>query len=258
MFNLKGRLVLRNVEKSLDGNVPIRFNEWSTADSKTRSDQTKTSLVKFSVLTHNHGVGRKGNARDFSVGTKISLNLDRLEDNPRAVIEVWQSIFNELIPSMIDVDPITAVELCESLLTGSSAREFQKIPYKVSESLFEHHIDVDLNMCICKFKQAERENEKYTVQQIIQLPEEQKFKASKLKKWLEKNELRKTARAGIVGVKEYKNTFPSNISKTPRASFQKEVPKVNCDMNQCLEREHVAPSSQSWLGFWGKVLRDSL
>ena len=67
---------------------------------------------------------------------------------------------------MIDVDPITAVELFEAHLTGSDVREFQQIVYKVSESLFENHIDVDLNMHICKYTQAERDDEKYTVQQI--------------------------------------------------------------------------------------------
>jgi hypothetical protein len=217
MFNLKGRLVLRNGEKSLRDNVPIRFNEWSTAESKSRADQNKTSLVKFSVLTHNHGVGSKGNARDCSVGTKSSLKLDRLEDNPRAVIEVWQSIFNELLPAMIDVDPITAVELFEAHLTGSAAREFQQIAYKVSDHLFEHHIDVDLNMRICKFKQTERDNAQFTEQQILQLPKELKFKAAELKKWLDKNELRKSARAGMVGVKEYKYTFPPPTFPRPPA-----------------------------------------
>jgi heme oxygenase len=70
-------------------------------------------------------------------------------------------------------------------------------------------------MHICKFKQAERDDAKYTFQQIIQLPEERKFKASELKKWLEKNELRKTARAKMVGVKEYKYTFPLQHFQDP-------------------------------------------
>ena len=144
--NLKARgLVLRSGEKSLRDNVPIRFNDWSTAGSrKEAADAAKTAIVKFSVLTHNHGLGGKSNARDCSVGTKSSLKLDRLEDNPKAVIEVWQSIFNELLPAMIDVDPITAVELFEAHLTGSAAREFQQIAYKVSVRLYELHIDVEL------------------------------------------------------------------------------------------------------------------
>ena len=180
-----------------------------------RSDQTKTSLVKFSVLTHNHGVGSKGNSRDCLIGTKSSLKLDRLEDNPRVVIEVWQSIFNKLIPAMIDVDPITAVELFEAHLTGSAAREFQQIAYKVLECLFDHHIDVDLNMRICKFKQPEKDDAMFTEQQILHIPEKQRFKASELKKWIEKNDLRKFTRKGMVGVKEYNYTFPLQYFQNP-------------------------------------------
>ena len=52
-----------------------------------------------------------------------------MNNNPKAVIKVWQSIFNELLPAMIDVDPITAVELFEAYLTGSAAKEFQQIVY---------------------------------------------------------------------------------------------------------------------------------
>ena len=100
--NLKARgLVLRNGEKSLRDNVPICFNDWAMigGSKKDTADATKTSLVKFSVLTHNHSVGGKTNIRDCSVGTKSSLKLDRLKDNPKAVIEVWQIIFNELLPA---------------------------------------------------------------------------------------------------------------------------------------------------------------
>ena len=112
--NLKAKgLVLRAGEKNLRDNVPIRFNDWAVlgGPKKDTADVTKTSLIKFSVLTHNHGVGGKATSRDCSVGTKSSLKLDRLEDNPKAVIEVWQSIFNELLPAMINVNPIMAVEL---------------------------------------------------------------------------------------------------------------------------------------------------
>ena len=166
MFNLKSKLVLRNGEKSLRDNVPIRFNEWSTAESKSRADN-KTSLVKFSVLTRNHDVGSKGNVRDCSVGTKSSVKLERLEDNPKAVIEVWQVIINELLPAMTDVDAITEVELFEAHLTGSASKEFQQIAYRVTESLFDDQIDLDFNMGLCTFTQAELDESKYTKQQIL-------------------------------------------------------------------------------------------
>ena len=91
-----------------------------TLDSDSLS---KANSVKFSVLTHNHGVGVKAGLKDCSIGTKSSMKLDRIEDNPKAVIEVWQSILNELLPAMIDVDPITEVELFEAHLTGAAANE---------------------------------------------------------------------------------------------------------------------------------------
>ena len=62
-LNARRGLVLRNGKKSLRDNVPIRFNDWAVigGSKKDTADATKTSLVKFSVLTHNHGVGGKTN-----------------------------------------------------------------------------------------------------------------------------------------------------------------------------------------------------
>ena len=64
-IKVKG-LVLRNGEKNLRDNVPIRFNDWAVigGPKKDTADITKTALIKFSVLTHNHGVGGKTNIRD--------------------------------------------------------------------------------------------------------------------------------------------------------------------------------------------------
>ena len=66
----------------------------------------------------------KAGLKDCSIGTKSSLKLDRIKDNPKAVIKVWQSILNELLLAMIDVDPITGVELFEAHLTGAAVNEF--------------------------------------------------------------------------------------------------------------------------------------
>ena len=49
----------------------------------------------------------------------MAVKLDRIEDNQKAVIEIWQAIFNELLPAMVDVDAITAVELFSAHLTGT-------------------------------------------------------------------------------------------------------------------------------------------
>ena len=56
---------------------------------------------------------------------------------------------------MIDVDPITGVELFEAHLTGAAAKEFQQIVYKVYEKLYDSYIDVEFNMRICKFTSVE-------------------------------------------------------------------------------------------------------
>ena len=217
-IKVKG-LVLRNGEKNLRDNVPIRFNDWAVigGPKKDTADITKTALIKFSVLTHNHGVGGKTNIRDCSVGTKSSLKLDRLEDNPKAVVETWQSIFNELLPAMIDVDPITAVELFEAHLTGSAAKEFQQIVYQVSDDLFDKYIEVEFNMRICRFRQPEKTNAELDDDQRKKLPGDQRVKAVELKRWLDKNETRKTARTGVLGIREYKYSFPPEKFPRPPA-----------------------------------------
>ena len=97
-------LVLRAGEKNLRDNVPIRFNNWATiVGSKTDSNSSsKANIVKFSVLTHSHGVGVKAGLKYCSIGTKSSLKLERIKDSPKAFIVVWQSILNRLIPASID------------------------------------------------------------------------------------------------------------------------------------------------------------
>ena len=65
--NLKVRgLVLRAGEKNLRDNVPIRFYDWATARGSKKGSDTysKANIVKFSVLTHNHGVGAKVGIKD--------------------------------------------------------------------------------------------------------------------------------------------------------------------------------------------------
>ena len=98
-------------EKNLCDNVPVRFNDWHNAGAPPKDTVPKSALVKFSVLTHNHGIGGVGKFGGQSFGARLSLQLNQIEDAPKATIEVWQSIFNELLSSMFDVSPLTAVEL---------------------------------------------------------------------------------------------------------------------------------------------------
>lgn len=83
----------RNGEKNIHDNVPIRFNDWRGASTASLKDLLKTALVKFTVLTNNHGMGaRNKTTANTSFGSIIGRRLDRIEDNPKQVIETWQSI----------------------------------------------------------------------------------------------------------------------------------------------------------------------
>ena len=59
---------------------------------------------------------------------------------------------------MLNVDPITVVELFKIHLTVSAAKEFQQIIYLVSDSLFEKHIEVEFNMRVCRWNVPEKMN----------------------------------------------------------------------------------------------------
>ncbi len=143
---------LRNGEKNLRDNVPIRFNEWANA-SRLTPDETapKSSFVKFSVLTSNHGIGGTGKSSASSLGTRASLKIAIVEDNPREVIQVWQSIFKELLPAMIDVNPITAVELFQAHLTGTALTEFEQISFDAAGKLYDNFISVEFNRLLDKY-----------------------------------------------------------------------------------------------------------
>ena len=108
-----------------------------------------------------------------------------------------------MLPALIDVNPITAMELFEAHLTGSAAKEFQKIAYKVSEKLYESYINVVFNMRICTFQTPEKTNADLTQEQHDKLPDDQRIKGNELDKWLAKNELCKNVRADMPGFCAY-------------------------------------------------------
>ena len=135
--------------------------------------------------------------RDCSLSTKSSsLKLDRLEDNPKAIIKVWQSsIFNELLPAMIDVNLITAVEPFEARLTSSAAKELQQIVYQVSDTLFEKKFKEDFNMRICRLNAPKKTNAELDDDQRSKLLPDARIKSVELqRRRLDNYELRKMAR----------------------------------------------------------------
>ena len=205
----KNSKALRNGEKSLRPQVPIRFNDWSLGGSgSTLKDAHKDALVKFTVLTHNLGVGGRAKAKDMSCGSKTLSKVDRIEDNPKAIIETWQGIFNELLPSLIDVDPISAVELFQAHLTGIALKEFQEITFQSSWKLYNSYISVNHNERIAQWGEAERTNSAKIASEFSQLSDLEQVRALETKKWIQQQNARKAARQNAVGVADYTYEFP--------------------------------------------------
>ena len=209
--NLSARAsALRMCEKNLRDNVPIRFNEWSNAGAPPKDTVPKSALVKFSVLTHNHGVGGTGKFGSQSFGARLSLKLSQIEDAPKATIEIWQSIFNELLPAMIDVSPITAVELFQSHLTGTASKEFEQICHDAAGDLYDNHIAPEFNKRIDKYDTVDFVNAAKSLGDINQLSDADHIEnAKKIKPWVLRNEARKTGRSSVSGVGTY--TFSSGV-----------------------------------------------
>ena len=101
---------------------------------------------------------------------------------------------------MIDVDPITAVELFEAHLTGSAAKEFQQIVYQVSDDLSNKHIEVEFNMRVVRWNAPEKTLAELDADQRSKLSPDQRITAVELHRWLDKNGERRTDRTGVLGI----------------------------------------------------------
>ena len=196
---------LRLGEKALRDNVPIRLNDW-TINTGDLKDMHKSCFVQFSVLTNNLGVGGAKNKKDTSYGSKHSLRLNHIEDNPRAVISTWQAIRNEILPCMTDVDGISAVELFQAHLTGIACREFENICYDVAQDLWST-IESNHNARLSTWGPTEETNSKLTDAQKAQLPMPEMIRAQQTHIWFKKNQERVDGRANL-SVKDYTFTFP--------------------------------------------------
>lgn len=216
--NLKARSIpLRQGEKSLRDRVPIRFNDWSTIRMNQLEDVPKTAIVKFSLLTHNHGVGGTGAKSSSSFGTRSVMKIGSIEDNPREVIMGWQFIFKEMLPAMIDVDPITAVELFMAHLTGTASSEYEQILYEAAGELYDKYISVDFNRRLTKFGTVDFVNAQKPLDEINAITEEsEKLAALEIKAWVSRNERRVEGRKNIRGVTPYSYaTHPKPFPKPP-------------------------------------------
>ena len=132
---------LRQGEKTLHDNVPIQFNEWNTVTAGNLSNLPKKATVKFTVLANHHSVGASNRQKETSYDrSQMGIRLDHIEDNPKSIIKTWQSIRNELMPRMADVDAVSAVELFGSHLTRAATYEFMQILFDCAAKLY---VDID-------------------------------------------------------------------------------------------------------------------
>ena len=203
MTNIKAKAaVLRNGEKNLRDNVPIRFNEWSSKGAKDMLDLPKAATIKLSILSHHHGTGASSKGKDTSYGSINGLRLDRIEDNPKPVIATWMSIRNELLPRMLDMDAISAVELFQSHLTGPATQEFDLIVTSVADRLYKHVIHKEFNSMCANLLDEDIVFAK-TSDSSDSLGINRKKSVDAYRKWRAKNEKRKVARDNVPGVAAY-------------------------------------------------------
>ena len=203
--NLKARSAsLRSGEKALRDNVPIRLSDWSTTSLVPKDTVPKSSIIKFSVLTHNHGVGGTGKSVAYSFGTRSAIKVVTLEDNPREVIQVWQSIFKEMLPAMIDVNPVTAVELFMAHLSGTATTEFEQILFDAAGELYDKYIDPEYNRLIRKYKDVDFINARKSLADIRAMSDPDAVKAAlEIIPWVQRNKRRKEGRQSLHGIVPY-------------------------------------------------------
>ena len=79
-----------------------------------------------------------------SFGKNKAQKINSIENNPLAIIVTLLVIYWEVLPSMIDVGPITPWELFKKLCTVTAVAEFNDILFKASGKTFEC-IQADVN-----------------------------------------------------------------------------------------------------------------
>ena len=140
---------LCKVEKALWEKVPIALNNVLNLYRHSIFDlQHKGNLVSLQVQTAHFGIGLNEKQAGKSFGKKISQKLDRIENNPLAVIVTFLTIYRQLIHSIIDVGPITPWDMFKMLCTGMAVTEFNDILFKASGKTFEF-IQAYFNENIC-------------------------------------------------------------------------------------------------------------
>ena len=148
---------LRKGEKARQEKVPIALNSVLDFYRQSRSDlQHKGNLVILQVHTAHIGIGANLKQAGTSFRKKTAQNIDRIENKSLSVIVTLLMIYQEVLPSMIDVGPITPWGMFKMLCTGTEVTEFNKILFKASGEIFEfNQADFNKNICLIDEKSKE-------------------------------------------------------------------------------------------------------
>ena len=93
--------------------------------------QSNGNTVTLSIQTSHFGTGASKKQAGTSFGKKVAHKLDRIENSVTLLF-----VYREVLPSMIDVGPVTEWELFKTLYTGSSVAKFNEIIFNASRPAF--------------------------------------------------------------------------------------------------------------------------
>ena len=140
---------LRKSKKYLREKIPIALKTviglyWQRSSNLKQ----KGDFVSLQLQTAHFVIGANSELVETSFGKKIAQKLDRIDNTRLDVIVTLLTIYQEVIPSIINVGPITLWELFKTLCTGMAVAELNDIFFKASGNTFEF-IQEDLNEKIC-------------------------------------------------------------------------------------------------------------
>ena len=105
---------------------------------QSRSDlQHKGNLVSLQVQTSQFGIGLNPKHLGMSFKKKTAHNFGHIRNNPLAVIVTLLMIYQELIPSRIDVGLINLWDMFKIMCMGTVIADFNGILFKARRKTFE-------------------------------------------------------------------------------------------------------------------------
>ena len=105
-------------------------------------------MVSLQVQTQHFGIRKIPKEAGTSFGNKTAQKLVCIDNKPLDLRITLLTIHWEVIPSIIDVEPITTLELFKMMCTKTAVAEFNDILFKASGKTFEF-IQAVFNKKIC-------------------------------------------------------------------------------------------------------------